>query len=39
MNFAKYIIVHIFATFIYFEKQVIYFDSPDHVLQNDIQHA
>ena len=37
MNFAKYIIVRIFAIFKYFGKQSIYSDSPDHVLQNDIQ--
>ena len=29
-NFAKYIIAFIFA------KQIIYLESPDHVLQNDI---
>ena len=37
MNFAKSVIVHIFAIFKYFGKQTIYSDSPDHVLQNDIQ--
>ena len=38
MNFAKFIIAHKnFATFKYFAKQTIYSDSPDHVLQNDIQ--
>ena len=35
-NFAKYIIAFIFAKFIYFAKQIIYLESPDHVLQNDI---
>ena len=39
MNLAKSIIAHIFAIFEYFEKQTIYSDSPDHVLQNDIQYA
>ena len=39
MNFTKSIIVHIFAIFQYFAKQTIYSDSPDHVLQNDIQHV
>ena len=29
-NFAKYIIAFIFA------KQIIYLESPDHVLQNDM---
>ena len=37
LNFAKSIIAHIFAKFKYFEKQTIYCDSSDHVLQNDIQ--
>ena len=36
MNFAKFIIAHIFAVFKYFSKQTIYFDSQDDVLQNDI---
>ena len=35
MNFVKSVIAHIFAVF----KQIIYFDSPDHALQNDIQHG
>ena len=35
-NFAKYIITFIFAKFKYFAKQIIYLESPDHVLQNDI---
>ena len=35
-NFAKYIIAFIFAKFKYFAKQIIYLESPDHVLQNDI---
>ena len=35
-NFAKYIIVFIFAKFKYFAKQIIYLESPDHVLQNDV---
>ena len=39
LNFAKYIVAHIFATFKYFAKQTIYSDSPDHVLQNKIQHV
>ena len=34
MNFAKFIIAHIFAIFKYFVKQTIYSDSADHVLQN-----
>ena len=34
MNFAKFIIAHIFAIFKYFVKQTMYSDSPDHVLQN-----
>ena len=38
-NFAKSIIAHIFATFKYFAKQTIYSDSPDSVLQNNIQHV
>ena len=33
MNFAKFIIAHIFAIFEYFPKQTIYFDSQDNVLQ------
>ena len=36
-NFAKYIIAFIFAKFKYFAKQIIYLESPDHVLQNDIE--
>ena len=35
-NFAKYIIAFIFAKFKYFAKQIIYLESPDHVLQNDV---
>ena len=35
-NFAKYIIAFIFAKFKYFAKQVMYLESPDHPLQNDI---
>ena len=35
-NFVKYIIAFIFAKFKYFAKQVIYLESPDHPLQNDI---
>ena len=36
-NFAKYIISFIFAKFKYFAKQIIYLESPDHPLQNDIR--
>ena len=36
MNFAKYIITFIFSKFKYFAKQIIYLESPDHVLQDDI---
>ena len=39
MNFAKSIIAHIFAIFKYFPKQTIYSNSPDHVLQIEIQHV
>ena len=39
MNFAKSIIARIFAIFEYFEKQTIYSDSPDHVIQNYMQHG
>ena len=35
-NFAKYIIAFIFAKFKYFAKQIMYLESPDHLLQNDI---
>ena len=35
----KSIIVYIFVMFKYFAKQTTYSDSPDHVLQNDIQHV
>ena len=35
-NFAEYIIAFIFAKFKYFAKQIIYLESPDHLLQNDI---
>ena len=34
--FAKYIIAFIFAKFKYFAKQIIYLESLDHQLQNDI---
>ena len=34
--FTKYIIAFIFAKFKYFAKQIIYLESPDHLLQNDI---
>ena len=39
MNFVKSVIADIFAVFKYFVKQIIYFDSLDHALQNDIQHG
>ena len=39
MNFAKSFIVHIFAIFKYFAKHTIYSDSPDNMLQNDIQNV
>ena len=39
VNFAKFIIAHIFAIFKYFAKQTIYSDSPDRVLQHDIQYV
>ena len=39
MNFAKSIIADIFAIFRNLAKQSIYLDSPDHVLQNDVQHV
>ena len=35
-NFAKSVFAHIFATFEYFAKVIIYWKSPDHVLQNMI---
>ena len=35
-NFAKYIIAFILAKSKYFAKQIIYLESPDHVLQSDI---
>ena len=35
-NVAKYIIPFIFEKFKYFKKQIIYLESPDHPLQNDI---
>ena len=35
-DFAKYIIAFIFAKIKYFAKQIIYLESPDHPLQNDI---
>ena len=34
-NFAKYIIAFIIAKFKYFANQIIYLESPDHLLQND----
>ena len=36
MNFVKSVIAHIFAVFEYFAEQIIYFDFPDHALQNDM---
>ena len=39
MNFVKSVIAHIFTVFKYFAEQIIHFDSPDHALQNDIQHG
>ena len=39
MNFVKSVIAHIFAVFKYFTEQITYFDSPNHVLPNDIQHG
>ena len=40
MNFAKFIIAHIFSIFKYFALQTIYFDTQnDDVLQNDTQHV
>ena len=39
MNSSKSITIHIFAIFGYFSEQIIYSDSPDHVLQNDTQHV
>ena len=39
MNLAKSVIAHILAIFEYFAKQTVYSDSPDHVLQNDIQYV
>ena len=38
-SFSKSIIAHIFVIFKDFATQAIYCDSPDHVLQNDIQHV
>ena len=35
-NFEKYIIAFIFAKFKYFATQIIYLESADHLLQNDI---
>ena len=35
----KSIIAHIFAIFKYITKQTVCSDSPDHVLQNDIQYV
>ena len=35
-NFAKHVIAFIFAKFKYFAKQIIYLESPDHVLQNEV---
>ena len=39
MNFVKSVIAHILAVFKYFTEQIIYFDFPNHALQNDIQHG
>ena len=39
MNFVKCVIANIYAVFKYFAEQIIYFDSPDHALQNDTQHG
>ena len=39
MNFVKSVIAHIFAVFQYFAEQIMYFDSPDHALQNGVQHG
>ena len=39
MNFVKSVIAHIFTVFKYFAEQIIYLDSPDDALQNDIQHG
>ena len=39
MNFVKSVIAHIFTVFKYFAEQIMYFYSPDHALQNDIQHG
>ena len=39
MNFAKSIIAHIFVIFKHFAKQIIYSDSSDYALQNDVQHV
>ena len=36
LEFAKFIISFIFAKFKYFVKQIIYFESLDHKLKNDI---
>ena len=35
-NFAKCIIAFLFTKFKYFAKQIIYLESPDHALQNDV---
>ena len=36
LNFTKFIIAYIFEKFKYFAKQIIYLESPDRVLQNDM---
>ena len=35
-EFREILIAFIFAKFKHFGKQIIYLESPDHVLQNDI---
>ena len=39
INFTKSIIVNVFEIFKYFMKHTTYSDSPDHALQNNIQHV
>ena len=39
VNFVKSVIAHIIAVFKYFAEQIIYSDSLDHALQNDIQYG
>ena len=39
MNFVKSVVAYIFAVFKYFAEQIIYSDSPEHALQNDIEHV